>query len=119
MPCTTLACCTPRIHDEWMDALLAKRPDLSREQLEWTRNQMNLAVEDCLVSGYEHLEAGLTLTDPDDCHVLVAAILCQADTIVPRNLKHFPDAVLASYGICAQHRDQFIEHAFDLNQAAV
>lgn len=110
---------TPRIHDEWMNALLTKRPDLTRKQLEWPRDQMNLAVEDCLVSGYEHLEAGLNLPDFDDCHVLAAAILCQAGTIVTYNLKHFPDAVLAPYGICAQHPDQFIEHAFDLNQVAV
>jgi len=110
---------TSRIHDEWMNALLAKRPDLAREQLEWTRDQMNRAVEDCLVAGHEHLEAGLNLPDPGDCHVLAAAILCQAGTIVTYNLRHFPDAVLAPYGLCAQHPDQFIEHAFDFDQAAV
>lgn len=27
-----------RIHDEWIAALLEKRPDLSRDNLEWTRN---------------------------------------------------------------------------------
>lgn len=108
-----------RIHEEWITALLAQRPDLNREQLEWTRDQMNLAVDDCLVSGYGHLEAGLNLPDPDDRHVLAAVILCQAGTIVTYNLKHFPDTLLAPYGICAQHPDQFIEHAFDLNSAAV
>lgn len=51
---------TARIHEEWMTPLLDERPDLNREQLEWTRKQMDLAVEDCRVAGYEHLEAGLT-----------------------------------------------------------
>lgn len=110
---------TTRIHEEWMTALLENRPDLVREQLEWTRDQMDTAVPDCLVTGYEHLESGLDLPDPGDRHVLAAAILCQARTIVSYNLKHFPDEVLAQYGLCAQHPDQFIEHAFDLNPAAV
>ena len=110
---------TARIQDEWIAALLRQRPDLSREQLEWTRQQMDFAIPDCLVSRYEGLEENISLPDPDDRHVLAAAILCGAGTIVTYNLKDFPDAALAAYGISAQHPDQFIEHAFDLNQAAV
>ena len=110
---------TERIHAEWIGGLLEKRQDLSREQLEWTRQQMDLAIPDCLVFGYEGLEETLSLPDPGDRHVLAAAILCGAGAIVTYNLKDFPDSILAPYGISAQHPDQFIEHAFDLNQAAV
>lgn len=110
---------TERIHAEWIGGLLEKRQDLSREQLEWTRQQMDLAIPDCLVLGYEGLEETLSLPDPGDRHVLAAAILCGAGAIVTYNLKDFPDSILAPYGISAQHPDQFIEHAFDLNQAAV
>ena len=80
---------------------------------------MDGAVPDCLVTGYESLEVGLTLPDPNDRHVLAAAILCRAGTIVTYNLKDFPDDALAPLGIAAQHPDQFIEHAFDLSPAAV
>ena len=110
---------TARIHNEWITALLKQRPDLDRESLEWTRAQMDGAIPDCIVSGYEGLEASLTLPDPKDRHVLAAAILCRAGTIVTYNLKDFPDDLLAPYGIAAQHPGQFIEHAFDLNSAAV
>lgn len=110
---------TERIHQEWMRALLQKRPDLTLQKLEWTRQQMDAAIPDCLVSGYEALEATLTLPDANDCHVLAAAIRCQASTIVTYNLKDFPEAVLAQHGISAQHPDEFLEHAFDLNQAAL
>lgn len=110
---------TARIHDEWISALQRQRPDIPAESLAWTRAQMDGAVPDCIVSGYESLEAGLTLPDPNDRHVLAAAILCGAGTIVTYNLKDFPDEVLAPHGIAAQHPDQFIEHAFDLNPAAV
>lgn len=108
-----------RIHDEWIEAVLRQRPDLTREQLLWTRSQMDAAVPDCLVAGYEGLESTLRLPDPDDRHVLAAAIRAGAGTIVTYNLRDFPDEVLAPHGMSAQHPDQFIEHAFDLNPVAV
>ena len=89
-----------------MTALLRQRSDLSRETLQWTQQQMDCAIPDCLVSGYEALESELRLPDPDDRHVLAAAIVCRAGTIVTYNLKDFPDAVLAPLGITAQHPDQ-------------
>lgn len=110
---------TARIHEEWMRNLLAKRPDLTREQLERTRDLMDASVPDCLVAGYEGLESHLTLPDRDDRHVLAAAILCQAGTIVTYNIKDFPAEALAPLGITAQHPDEFIQHAFGINPAAV
>lgn len=110
---------TARIHEEWIRNLLANRPDLTREKLERTRDLMDASVPDCLVADYEGLEAQLALPDPDDRHVLAAAILCHAGTIVTYNLKDFPTTVLAPCGITAQHPDEFIEHAFGINPAAV
>ncbi|MBI4579908.1 MAG: PIN domain-containing protein [Planctomycetes bacterium] len=105
---------TQVIHEEWIEALLADRPDLSRERLERTRQLMDASVLDCLVEGYEDLVPGLQLPDPDDRHVLAAAIRVGADVIVTANLKHFPPSSLAAYGIDAQHPDQFVRHLVDL-----
>ena len=110
---------TARIHEEWICSVLERRPDIPRGALERTRYLMDANVPDCLVGGYESLEAGLHLPDAKDRHVLAAAILCQAGTIVTYNRKDFPDSVLAPLGITAQHPDQFIEHAFDLHPIAV
>lgn len=110
---------TARIHDEWMEHLLANRPDIPRQKLERTRRLMDESVPDCLVSGYEGLEASLYLPDPDDRHVLAAAIMCSAGTIVTFNLGDFPESSLSPWGITAQHPDEFIEHAFGINTAAV
>jgi hypothetical protein len=99
--------------------LLTRRPDIPREMLERTRDLMDANVPDCLISGYEGLEPELTLPDENDCHVLAAAILAKAGTIVTYNLTDFPESVLAPLGITAQHPDQFIEHAFDLHPASV
>jgi len=52
------------VHEEWMTALLRKRPDLSREKLERTRTLMDLHAADALVRGYEDLIEGLHLPDP-------------------------------------------------------
>ena len=111
---------TTRIHAEWINAVARERPDLDRARLERVAQLMDAAVLDCLVSGFESLEAGLTLLpDPDDRHVLAAAIHCGAQGIVTFNLRDFPDAVLRPYGVRAVHPDEFIEHLLDLNPEAV
>lgn len=107
------------IHEEWMGSLLRDRPDLARDRLERTRDLMNDAVLDCLVEGYEELVPALTLPDPDDRHVLAAAIRARADVIVTMNLDDFPPDVLARYGIDAQHPDEFVRYLIDLSPGAV
>ena len=110
---------TDRIHDEWIGALLKARPDLDRQKLERTRSLMNASVRDCLVTGYEALIDALKLPDPDDRHVLAAAIRTRAHVIVTFNLTDFPAAYLAQFGMHAQHPDEFITHLLDLAPGAV
>ena len=106
---------TDDIHDEWIRNLLADRQDLKRDQLERTRQLMNENVRDCLVYGYEQLINSLQLPDPDDRHVLAAAIRCNASLIITFNLSDFPNSYLAQYDIEAQHPDDFILDLLDLN----
>lgn len=110
---------TEDIHEEWIRSLLEARADLRREQLERTRELMNANVRDCLVEGYRSLIPGLELPDPDDRHVLAAAIRASASVIVTFNLRDFPAAQLEQYGVEAQHPDEFVVHLIDLNQAKV
>lgn len=110
---------TAEIHEEWVKAVLHDRPDLHRDALERTGQLMNLAVTDALIEGYRHLVPALTLPDPDDRHVLAAAIHGKCDAIVTFNQKDFPASSLASLNIEAIHPDDFISYQFDLNDAAV
>ena len=80
---------------------------------------MNTALPDACVFGYEPLIAGLELPDPDDRHVLAAAIAGEADVIVTLNLKDFPVKYLQQFGIDVQHPDEFCSFLFDLDPAAV
>jgi len=103
------------VHDEWIGALLRTRGDLARDRLERTRDLMNAHVRDALVAGFEDLIDGLALPDPDDRHVLAAAIMGRADLIVTANLKDFPASILGRWQIEAQHPDEFLTHQFHLS----
>jgi hypothetical protein len=82
---------TADIHREWIESLLKGRPDLQRTMLERTRDLMDSHTRDCLVSGYQDLIPSLRLPDPNDRHVLAAAIVGRCDVIVTQNTKDFPD----------------------------
>lgn len=110
---------TEQIHDEWMRNVLKNRPDLTLEQLTRTKELMNSNVRDCLVTNYEYLIPCLQLPDPDDCHVLAAAIIGGAKLIVTTNLSDFPQSILDQYDIEAQHPDDFISDLFDLKPSKV
>jgi predicted nucleic acid-binding protein len=110
---------TDEIHHEWIRSVLENRSDLTASQLDRTRQLMNRAVPDCLVTGYEPLIQTLELPDPDDRHVLAAAIHCKAGVIVTYNLRDFPAESLCQFQIEALHPDDFIAHQFDLSPPKV
>lgn len=99
---------TADIHREWIEALLRNEPTRDRTALERTRDLMDKATRDCLVEGYHALIPALTLPDPDDRHVLAAAIAGRCDVIVTQNLADFPAEALAPFGIDMQHPDEFL-----------
>ena len=99
---------TAAIHREWIEALLRHEPHRDRAALERTRDMMDRATRDCLVVGYEKLVPSLRLPDPNDRHVLAAAIAGSCDVIVTQNLRDFPESSLAQYSIEARHPDDFL-----------
>src|ERR1700746_3528025 len=80
---------TADIHREWMKAV-AEKEGIEVAQLERRRKFMDASVPDALVAGYEGLIPALQLPDPDDRHVLAAAIRCGASAIVTFNERDFP-----------------------------
>lgn len=100
------------IHEEWITNVLLLRPDLSADQLQRTCDLMLANNPNALVMGFERHIPTLNLPDFDDRHVLAAAIEGHADVIVTFNLKDFPEALLAPYGIEAIHPDAFVCQCF-------
>ncbi|MCW5655485.1 PIN domain-containing protein [Hydrogenophaga sp.] len=98
---------TTRIEAEWTKVLLANKPG-TEEKIAYAVEQMREAIPDCLVLDYESLIEGQTLPDPNDRHVLAAAIRGNADAIVTFNVKDFPETVLDTFDIELQTPDQFV-----------
>ena len=110
---------TRDIHQEWVRAAMANRPDIDPAKWSVLRDLMDAHAEDCLITGHEPLIDVVTLPDPNDRHVMAAAIKGRADVIVTFNLKDYPADVLETYDLEAQHPDVFLRHLIDLSPSAV
>ncbi|KAB2758409.1 PIN domain-containing protein [Brucella anthropi] len=99
---------TDDIHAEWMRNLASNAPDSPFSRLEATRERMKAVLPDADVTGYQRLIPSLSLPDPDDRHVLAAAIVGKASVIVTWNLKDFPASALRQHGIAGVSPDEFL-----------
>lgn len=103
------------VHDEWVRNLLKNRPDLKASDLDRTRSLMNAAVPDCMVEGFAQLIPSIQLPDPDDRHVVAAAIIARADVIVTFNTKDFPADAIDGFRLHTRHPDDFLIETFNLD----
>lgn len=101
---------TQEIDTEWIKSLKKDRPDLSDEKIKHRLNNMHKAIPDWEIPStkYRKIISALVLPDPDDRHVLAAAIAGHADCIVTTNIKDFPVHRTEEYGIEILHPDDFI-----------
>ncbi len=104
---------------EWIESVEERRPDL-KGRLHYRRDQMREAVPDWEVEerAWRSLADGLSLPDPDDVHVLAAALAGHSDCIVTANIRDFPPDVVGPLGIEIIHPDTFIVAQWDLDQLA-
>lgn len=106
---------TARIENEFVRSLLRDKPDMEEGRLRRTCEHMHANVPDWEVRDFEDLIGSLELPDPDDRHVLAAAIRGHADCIVTTNLVDFPPEYLARWDLEAIHPDDFIMLQLGLN----
>jgi len=79
------------------------------ERARRARASMEAAFEDAMVADFDNLlPVAAGLPDPDDHHVLAAAVKTQAAMIVTENLKDFPAAILFPLNMEAKSADTFI-----------
>jgi predicted nucleic acid-binding protein len=111
---------TTKIEEEWIGSLENDRPDL-KGRLGSRRDDMREAVPDweILEAAWISIAGSLKLPDPNDVHVLAAAIAGHADCIVTRNHQDFPGSILAAHGINVIDPDQFIVNQWDLENVPV
>ncbi len=106
-----------RVHEEWMESLRRKRPDLPAEKLRRRYELMVTSFPEAMVEEHQELAALLELPDEGDRHVLAAAIGGCADAVVTFNMRDFPTGVLSEWDIEALHPDEFFISQFDLRHA--
>lgn len=106
----------------WSTTILAEaegtlnhlHPEIPSATLHHRLSAMGQFFPDATVTGWDDLVNSLTPPDPDDRHVLAAAIVGGADAIVTANLTDFPDHALARFNIVATHPDDFLLDQWDL-----
>ena len=81
--------------------------------------QMRGAFDDAMVTGWEELEPGIRLPDPDDRHVAAAAARGGAQGIITANVKDFPATALEPLGLEAVHPDDFLLDQLDLSPPTI
>jgi predicted nucleic acid-binding protein len=100
---------------EEMAKALKTKLNRSTEEIAWRRHQMNEAFGEAIVPvPPELLKSVECIPDVDDRHVLAAAIMAHANTIVTQNTKHFPKECLEKYGVLCQTADDFLVHQYHL-----
>ncbi|WP_417813479.1 PIN domain-containing protein [Thalassospira alkalitolerans] len=80
------------------------------------RDQMVTAFEEACVSGFEVYIPSVDLPDPNDRHIVAAAICTHAQVVVTDNLKDFPEAELGKFGMEAKSTDDFIADTITLHE---
>ena len=112
---------TGLVRARWTERILAEVRDnlhtnrgIDVKKLQQLTDLMTAAVPNCIVTGYEDLESSVVLPDPNDRHVLAAALRAGAQQLVTANLKDFPGSVLAPFDIEAISADRFV-----LNQIGI
>lgn len=102
-----------RILDETQGAIC----EITKGATDGSRQRLaiEVAFPEAIVSGYEVFEGKLDLPDPNDNHVLAAAISTSASVIVTDNLADFPAEALAPHAIDAISADDFIADTIELD----
>lgn len=98
---------------------LVAKLNLPAEKAAQRVKAMRTAFPAASVEGYQGLVDAMMTKDPDDRHVLAAAVRGGASLIVTANLKDFPADVLAQYDIEAVHPDEFLLDQLDLDLTTV
>jgi predicted nucleic acid-binding protein len=94
--------------EEAVEAILEIRPGLAEDRIRRRFAAMNAAFEGASVSGDPAALDGTGFPDPDDLHVVAAAIAAEARMIVTANIRDFPSHVLAVLGLNVVSPDQLL-----------
>jgi predicted nucleic acid-binding protein len=92
----------------------------SSEEVAWRRQQMKEAFPEAMVTVPSALlKAVECIPDKNDRHVLAAAVVAHANTIITQNRRHFPKECCEKYGVVCQKPDDFLIDQYHLHAQLV
>ena len=109
---------SPRILEEWRRAAL-RRSERDGMIAEGEIALLKVRFPEASVEIDPATEARLVLPDPDDVHVLAAAIDGAADALMTLSLRDFPTNALSAQGILRRDPDGVLLEAFHADEAAM
>ena len=98
---------TAKIQQEWLDNIAKKFPE-DLDGCQRRCNAMNRALPEAMVTGYESRIEQISFKDPDDRHVIAAALHVGASGIVTRDKKHFTPQTLKPFGLAVINPDDLL-----------
>lgn len=104
-------CWSERILEEWARAARKIGP-VGETQARSEIAMLRAAWPQAAVTAPAALETRLWLPDPDDIHVLAAAVSASADAIMTLNAKDFPRGILAEEGLARMDPDTWLHRAW-------
>ena len=108
-----------RILAEATDAIGAIHPDIDSSALQRRVAYMNDTFPGACIGDFAEIEAGLQLPDPDDRHVVAAALRARADAVVTANLRDFPIDAMLRLDLEVISPDDFLMSQLDMRSAVV
>lgn len=96
---------SPRILAEWTHAAARQGPEIAAQTV---TEQSLLAARFPKAAVQAEDTSVPPLPDPDDTHVLAAAVAGQADELLTANTRDFPLAALARFHILRRHPDEWL-----------
>ena len=103
-----------RIIAETIDAIKEVHPTIPPGRIQQRFAEIDTAFADACVEWLPSLKEAVTLPDPDDRHVVAAAVHGMADAIVTANLRVYPLDVLEPLNITVVHLDALLRDQLDL-----
>jgi hypothetical protein len=99
---------TDEIHQGWIRNLMAGTAGIPSDRLQRTRRLMDNALPAATVRAYSVHIPAVSLPDPNDRHVVAAAIASGASMILTWNIQDFPARELKKFGLRRQTPDTFL-----------
>jgi len=104
---------TPTIEHEWTKSVRVRRPDIDPARLESITSRIRVVIPNgCIPMPTLRIVPGTLLShlpDPDDWHVVAAALASRSSTICTFDKKGFPNSALATVGLESVTPDRLLE----------